>query len=401
MLSIAAIACHCLGCGGAGGRCRPRCRPGHLRPGRRPDQAATAASRDDGEAGGLDRGADLRVGAVAERLQRLADVDVVDEAAGAQRVLERDRALHVRAAVVDGAGDRQQLLVVLAGERVVLRLAGGEILEQQLGRHVAVADQQAVDVEHRRQQPLVVAGHHRDLREGVLDRRDLVVPALHVAHAVLGGGHALDGADLELGVEVVVGLGRGRVLEQDALEAGLGDRLVAGLRRALLVAEAQPAVVRVDQRGGGAGVVLLLRLLVGDAGALAGDAGDHRQRGRVLVDADQLELLVVGEEGALAGVAEDHQALHAVDRGEPLREAGVRLEVDVAVVLEEGHGGGVQALPVDCHCLVPSLEDRYRDRSCSCPTRCPRAIRIVVGNVPISTCESLCRQAAKCACVHG
>ena len=32
-----------------------------------------------------------------------------------------------------------------------------------------------------------------------------------------------------------------------------------------------------------------------------------------------------------------------------LGEAGVAVEIDVAVVLEQGDGGGVQALPVDSH----------------------------------------------------
>ena len=69
------------------------------------------------------------------------------DAAGDQGVLEGDGALHVRAAVVDGLGHRQQLVVDGAGGRVVLGLAGLDELDQQLGGDVAVADEQAVDVE--------------------------------------------------------------------------------------------------------------------------------------------------------------------------------------------------------------------------------------------------------------
>ncbi|MCB1357275.1 MAG: hypothetical protein KDK53_12500, partial [Maritimibacter sp.] len=60
-----------------------------------------------------------------------------------KRELERDGALHVRATVVDRPGDRHQPLEDGARGRVILRLAGGDEVEQRLGRHVAVADQQA------------------------------------------------------------------------------------------------------------------------------------------------------------------------------------------------------------------------------------------------------------------
>ena len=82
------------------------------------------------------------------------------------------------------------------------------------------------------------------------DHRNLGVPAAHVAHAVLHGEHAGLRRDLELGLEVVGRLGRVRILEQDQRQAAfLVDRAIAVLRRALLVAEAQPAVRRVDEAG--------------------------------------------------------------------------------------------------------------------------------------------------------
>ena len=90
---------------------------------------------------------------------------------------------------------------------VVLGLAGLDQLDQRFGREAAVADQRAVDVQDGVQQVLVVAG--QDLQVGVFtaEHRDLGVPAAHVPHPVLGREHALLGGDLELGVQVVGGLG--------------------------------------------------------------------------------------------------------------------------------------------------------------------------------------------------
>ena len=103
------------------------------------------------------------------------------------------------------------------------------------------------------------------------------VPAAHVAYAVLHGEHARLRRDVELGLEIVGRLRRVRILEQDQRQAAfLVDRAVAILRRALLVAEAQPAVRRIDQPGLRAGRNGALRLLGGDLGAFERDAGDDR-----------------------------------------------------------------------------------------------------------------------------
>ena len=233
----------------------------------------------------------------------------------------------------------------LLGGGPVLRLAGLDELDQQLGGHVAVADEQAVDVHDGVQQVLVVAGE--DLQVGVLaaEHRDLGVPAAHVPHPVLGPEHALLAGDLQLGVQVVGGLGVVRVLEQDLRQPGfLPDGAVAVLRGAVLVAEPQPPVRRVGQGGLGAGGDGPLGLLDGDLGALAGDAGDDRDLVADLVDQrlDDLDLLVLGQEGALTGVPEHDQRLHPVDRGQELAQVGQCGVVHVAVDRERGDRGGVQ-----------------------------------------------------------
>ena len=119
--------------------------------------------------------------------------------------------------MIDSAGYRQQLLEYLAGCGVILRFASFDQVDQQFRRDVAVSNQQAVNVEHGRQQPFVMA--RQDLQVGlcVFQCRDFNVPALHVANAVLGGDDAFLCGELKLGVEVVVGFCSSRVLEQDFL----------------------------------------------------------------------------------------------------------------------------------------------------------------------------------------
>src|SRR5262245_46291078 len=100
---------------------------------------------------------DLDFGAGLERQQRRADGGVLKDAARDQAMLERDRAFHVRAAMVDGARNWQQLVMNRARLRVVLGLAGRNQLDQRLGRETAIAHQRAVDIEHGVQQIFVVA----------------------------------------------------------------------------------------------------------------------------------------------------------------------------------------------------------------------------------------------------
>ena len=121
------------------------------------------------------------------------------------------------------------------------------------------------------------------------------------------------------------------------------DGLVAVLWCPGLEAEAQPAVVGIDERASGAGIRGPLGLECGDLGALAGDAGDDRHlvADRLDIEPDEVDLLFLGQEGSFAGVAEDDQALDAFDGGQPAGQAGVRLIVEVAVGLEGGDRGRV------------------------------------------------------------
>ena len=90
--------------------------------GRLPDQAGRAQ-----------RIGDLDVRARLQGQQGRANRRVVEDATGDEAMLERDRAFHVRPAVIDGAGHRQQPVMDGAGPGIVLGLAGGDELDQRLG----------------------------------------------------------------------------------------------------------------------------------------------------------------------------------------------------------------------------------------------------------------------------
>jgi len=85
--------------------------------------------------------------------------------------------------------------------------------------------------------------------------------------------------DLELGVEVVAGLGVVGVLEEDLFETRLlPDRAIARLRRTGLEPEPQPAVRRVDESALGTGGRGILRLERSGQVPLLGDPRDDRKR---------------------------------------------------------------------------------------------------------------------------
>ena len=272
---------------------------------------------------------------------------MVKNAPVTQADLERDGAFHVRPAMIDGAGDRQQLLEDLAGRRVVLGLAGVNQIDQQFRRDVAVADKQAVDIEHGRQQPLIMARQDLQIRLRLLKFGDLDIPAFHVAHAVLCRDDAFLGSDFKLCFQVVAGLGGVGVLEQDLLQArGLPDRLVPILGRALLKAEAQPAVVRVDKRPGRTGILALPGFFGGYLRAFARDARDDRDINGVGIGADQIEALAFGQIGALTSMAKDDQRFHVIKRSKPFCDADVCVKIYITISLEGGYGGGAQAAQV-------------------------------------------------------
>lgn len=112
-----------------------------------------------------------------------------------QGVLESNSPLHVRATVVDGSGDREELVVDLAGSRVVLSDTRLEEIEEELGGDVSVTDEQAIDlkvssvllptmrvtyVKHGVEKVLVVASKDVLLGESLADDGDLSVPSAHV-----------------------------------------------------------------------------------------------------------------------------------------------------------------------------------------------------------------------------
>ena len=110
------------------------------RPNRAPPRNRSGGNGDRAEVGRGERGGDLGVCPCRERQQRLADGGVVEDAAVDQAPLQGDGALHVRAAVVHGLGDRQQSLVDRVRGGVVTCLAGLDEVDEQLGGDVAVTD---------------------------------------------------------------------------------------------------------------------------------------------------------------------------------------------------------------------------------------------------------------------
>jgi len=269
---------------------------------------------------------------------------VLEDSARNEAMLERNGSFHVRPAMVNRASHRQQPVVDRSGLGVILRLPGGDELDERLGCETAVPHQRAVHVEHRVQQILVMAGEDLQVRTLTPDDRNLRIPPAHIAHAVLHGEHAGQRRDIELGLEVVGRLGRVRILKQDQRQSAfLVDRAIAVLRRSFLVAEPQPAVRGIDQPGLRPGLHRPLCLQRGDLGAFQGDAGDDGE----ILSVDRLDeafddrgLLVGREKRPFAGMTENNQAFDAFETAEPGAEPLDRRVVDLPVVGERGHGGG-------------------------------------------------------------
>src|SRR6476620_7719149 len=88
---------------------------------------------DAAQVGGLQGQGDFIAGAFGQGKQRRPDGGVLQDAAGNEAFLEGDGAFHVRPAVIDVLGHRQEAVVDGAGRGVVLGLAGGDELHQRFG----------------------------------------------------------------------------------------------------------------------------------------------------------------------------------------------------------------------------------------------------------------------------
>src|SRR6516164_1981699 len=129
------------------------------------------------EAGRAQRVGDLNLGARLKRQQGGTNRCVLENPARDEAVLERNRSLHMRPAVIDGAGHREQPVMDRACLRVVLGLAGRDHFNERLGCKTAVAYQRAVHVEHRVQQILVMARQNLEIGTLAANNGNLGIPA--------------------------------------------------------------------------------------------------------------------------------------------------------------------------------------------------------------------------------
>jgi hypothetical protein len=218
---------------------------------------------------------DLDVGARIKGQQWRPYRCVLENSTRDEAMLERDRSFHVRSAVIDGASYRKQPVMDRTCLRVVLGFAGRNELDKWLRCKTAISHQRAVHVEHRVKQIFVMAGKNLQIGTLTTDNRNFGVPPAHVAHAVLHGENTRQRRDVELGLEIVRGLGRVRILKEDQRQAAfLVNCPVAILRRTFLIAEPKPAVRGVDQPGLRPGLYGPLCLLRSYLGAFKGDSRD-------------------------------------------------------------------------------------------------------------------------------
>ena len=260
-----------------------------------------------------------------------------------ETMLERNGSFHVRSAVINAAGHREQPVVDGSCPRVVFGFAGRNELDERLRRKTAIPHQSPVDVEHGVQQIFVMAGKNLQIGTLTADDRNLGVPPAHVAHTVLHGEDTRLRCDLELGFEVVRCLGRVRILEEDQRHAAFFvDCTVAILRRSLLIAEAQPAVGRIQEAGGRPRLDCPLCLQRGYFGAFQGDPGDDRDLSVNRLDEafDDRGLLVSSEKRPFPGVTENDQAFDAFEAAEPGAESMDCRVVDLTVSGEWGNRCG-------------------------------------------------------------
>lgn len=176
---------------------------------------------------------------------------VVENASSNKRMLQRHSSFHMATTVVNGFGQRQQLIVQLSSSGVILGLACFNHLDQKLGSDVSVSDKEAVNIKGCVQEVFVVAGKDLEFRTLFVDDGDLDVPATHVVDTVLHCEYARLCGDVEHSLQAVCCLGVVGVLEQDERKlAALVNDAVVILRCSILVSEAQTTmgrVIREDQ----------------------------------------------------------------------------------------------------------------------------------------------------------
>src|ERR1700730_5397858 len=136
----------------------------------RHDRSLASFARSDNrlrnEPGRAQRVRDLDVGGGLKGQQGGANRCMLEDSPRHETMLERNGSFHVRSAVINAAGHREQPVVDGSCPRVVFGFAGRNELDERLRRKTAIPHQSPVDVEHGVQQIFVMAG--KNLQIGTL-----------------------------------------------------------------------------------------------------------------------------------------------------------------------------------------------------------------------------------------
>ena len=180
----------------------------------------------------------------SQRQQRGPNCGVLEDSASDKTMLERNGSFHVRPAVIDGARHREQPVMDRACLRVVFGLAGSDQLDERFGCKASISHQapSTSNIVCSRYSSWQV----RICRFGTLtaDDRDLACPTGACCARRSSWRTRPAAPRCRVGSRGCTSPWcRVRILKQDQRQTALlVDRAVAVLRRALLIAEAQPAM---------------------------------------------------------------------------------------------------------------------------------------------------------------
>ena len=232
----------------------------------------------------------------------------------------------------------------------VTGLPGGDHVHL-LARHDRPeADERARRAQQERlQDEVVVAGQQRDLSRQLLEQPGRVDEAPGVERRFLDRDDAVHRRHrLErVGLEVHPGQGRLQ-LEEDERQADVRDGLVIGDRHARVQRLAQVGRDREHEQRVCAGRSEVASLAHGRIGGGTRQTRHDRDVRHVADDLEDADLLVVGQMRPLAGVHVDREGDRSL-RHDPADIGAQGRLIDATVRVHGQHGGGDQAVEVQCH----------------------------------------------------